>query len=122
MKYKNLNLAFLFEIIIGFGCIISIALWGQIGLVTIVLFSIRPLILEKEKIENEKTYFILSYKILSSSIIIVAMLIITIFIILNFIPHLVPKLPPNDKILILLLPVFLMTHGVVGFMYLNRNF
>lgn len=117
MKYKNLNLAFLYEIIVGFGCIMSVAILGQNGLATLGLIAIRPLVLEKEKINDEKAYFTLTYKALSSSIIIVAMLIIAIFIIINFMPHLIPKLPPRDKILFLLIPFFLMTHGVVGFMY-----
>lgn len=121
MKYKNLNLAFLYEIIIGFGCIMSVALWGQNGLATIALIALRPILLEKEQIKDERSYFSLSYKILSSSIVIVAMLIIAIFIILNFIPHLIPKLPPRDKILFLLVPVFLMTHGVVGIMYNQKK-
>lgn len=127
MKYKNLsegwfpNLAFLYEVIVGFGCIMSVAIWGQNGLATLGLIAIRPIVLEKEQIKDEKAYFTLSYKILSSSIVIVAMLIIAIFIIINFIPHLIPKLPPRDKILFLLLPFFLMTHGVVGFMYNQKK-
>lgn len=121
MKYKNLNLAFLYEIIVGFGCILSVAVWGQNGLATIALIALRPIVLEKEPIKDEKSYLSLSYKVLSSSIVIVAMLIIAIFIILNFIPHLISKLPPRDKILFLLLPFFLMTHGVVGFMYNQKR-
>jgi hypothetical protein len=121
MKYKNLNLAFLYEIIVGFGCIMSVAIWGQNGLATLGLIAIRPIVLEKEQIKDEKSYFTLSYKVLSSSIVIVAMLIIAIFIIINFIPHLIPKLPPRDKILFLLIPFFLMTHGVVGFMYNQKQ-
>ncbi len=121
MKYKNLNLAFLFEIVIGFGCIMSIAAWGQNGLATIALIAIRAFIMEKEKINDEKSYFTFTYKVLSSSIVIVAMLIIAIFIVINFFPQLASKLPPRDKILFLLLPFFLMTHGVVGFMYNQRK-
>lgn len=121
MKYKNLNLAFIYEVIVGFGCIMSVAIWGQYGFATIGLIALRPVLLEKEQIKDEKTYFSLSYRVLSSSIVIVAMLIIAIFIILNFIPHLIPKLPPRDKIIFLLLPFFLMTHGVVGFMYHQKK-
>ncbi|MGQ9846434.1 MAG: hypothetical protein ACUVQP_02885, partial [Bacteroidales bacterium] len=94
MKYKNLsegwfpNLAFLYEIIVGFGCIISVAIWGQSGLATLGLIAIRPIVLEKEQIKDERAYFTLfrrmvpTYKTLfrrmvpTSSIVIVAMLII----------------------------------------------
>lgn len=42
MKYKNLNLAFLFEIIIGFGCIISVSLLGFGGLISLALIGLKP--------------------------------------------------------------------------------
>lgn len=124
LKYKNLsegwfpNLAFLYEIIVGFGCIISVAIWGQNGLATLGLIAIRPIVLGKEQIKDERAYFTLSYKILfqrmvpTTSIVIVAMLIIAIFIIINFIPDLILKLPQRDKFFFLLFPFFLMTHGM----------
>ena len=49
MKYKNLNIAFLIEIFIGFGTIISISLLGTKGLAALAILALRPFVLQKEK-------------------------------------------------------------------------
>ncbi len=121
MKYKNLNLAFLFEIIVGFGCIISVSTLGFSGLISLVLIGLRPFFLEREPISDEKTYWRFSYKVLLSSLIIISLFIISIFILINFLPSLSKKLPPTDKILYLLIPFFLMTRGVIGFIYNQKS-
>lgn len=117
MKYKNLNLAFLFEIIIGFGCIISVSVLGFSGLISLFLIGLRPFFLERETISDEKNYWRFSYKVMLNSIIIISLFIVSVFILIDFVPTLSRKLPPNDQILYLLIPFFLMTRGVVGFIY-----
>jgi hypothetical protein len=86
LKYKNLNLAFLVQILIGFGCILSISLLGAKGLASLALLAIRPLVLEKEKIKDEKRYWQFSYKIMLNSVIIIFLMILSILIIIQFIP------------------------------------
>jgi hypothetical protein len=117
MKYKNLNLAFLFEIIIGFGCIISVSLLGFGGLISLALIGLKPFFLEREPISDEKKYWRFSYRVMLSSLIIISLFIISIFILINLVPSLSKKLPPIDKILYLLIPFFFMTRGVIGFIY-----
>lgn len=119
MKYKNLSLAFLTEIFIGFGCILSISLLGTRGLASLVLIALRPIFLEKEQIKNEKLYWQFSYKVLINSVIIMALMIISIMIIIQFIPHWKEKLPTLDILLIELIPFFILTHGVIGFINLT---
>lgn len=121
MKYKNLNLAFLFEIIIGFGCIISVGTLGFGGLMSLALIGLKPFFLEREPISDEKNFWRFSYRVMLSSLIIIFLFIISIFILINFVPSLSKKLPPIDKILYLLIPFFLMTRGVVGFIYNQKN-
>lgn len=115
MKYKNLNIAFLIEILIGFGTILSISLIGYKGLSALVILALRPFVLEREEIKDEKSYLKFSYKILSSSLIIIFLMIISIFIIIQFIPKWTAKLPPLENLLIIIIPFFLLTHGVIGF-------
>jgi hypothetical protein len=114
MKYKNLNLSFLFDIVISFGCILSTSLLGFSGLFSLILIGLKPFFLEREPIENEKSYWRFSYKVLVNSLLIIFFFIVSIFIMINFAPALAKKLPPLDKILYLLIPFFLMTRGVVG--------
>jgi hypothetical protein len=114
-KYKNLNLAFLFEILVGFGCIISISLLGNKGLTSLALIALRPFVLETEPIKNEKVYWQFSYKILLNSVIIISLMIISIFIIVQFIPAWKTRLPSFEILIIEILPFFILTHGVIGF-------
>lgn len=81
MKYKNLNLAFLLEIIVGFVSILSIALLGYKGLISLVLIGLRPFLLEKEKILDEKGYWHLKYRIMFHSLIVTSIFISTVYFI-----------------------------------------
>ncbi len=76
MKYKNLTLAFLFEIVVGFGTILSISLLGYKGLAALAVLALRPFILEQEQIKDEKLYLQFSYKVLSNSLIIIFLMIV----------------------------------------------
>ena len=114
MKYKNLNLAFLVQILIGFGCILSISLLGAKGLASLALLAIRPLVLEKEKIKDEKRYWQFSYKIMLNSVIIISLMILSILIIIQFIPVWKTKVPSFEILIIELIPFFILTHGVIG--------
>jgi len=114
LKYKNLNLAFLVQILIGFGCILSISLLGAKGLASLALLAIRPLVLEKEKIKDEKRYWQFSYKIMLNSVIIISLMILSILIIIQFIPVWKTKLPSFEILIIELIPFFILTHGVIG--------
>ncbi|HMN48107.1 MAG TPA: hypothetical protein PKD67_03135 [Ignavibacteriaceae bacterium] len=119
MKYKNLTLAFLFEIVVGFGTILSISLLGYKGLAALAVLALRPFILEQEQIKDEKLYLQFSYKVLSNSLIIIFLMIVFEIIIIQFIPNWKAKLPPLENLLIIIIPFFLLTHGVIG--YINTS-
>lgn len=105
--------------LIGFGTILSISLIGYKGLAALAILALRPFVLEREKIEDEKSYLQFLYKILSNSLIIIFLMIISIIVIIQFFPHLKTKLPTMDILLIILIPFFLLTHGVIGFLNLS---
>jgi len=119
VKYKNLTLAFLFEIVVGFGTILSISLLGYKGLAALAVLALRPFILEQEQIKDEKLYLQFSYKVLSNSLIIIFLMIVFEIIIIQFIPNWKAKLPPLENLLIIIIPFFLLTHGVIG--YINTS-
>lgn len=121
MKYKNLNLAFLIEIFVGLGTILSISLIGPKGLAALAILAIRPFVLQKEDVEDKKTYLEFSYKILSNSLSIIFIMIISIIIILQFIPIWKTKLPPVEVMFVILIPFFLLTHGVIALINLSTK-
>jgi hypothetical protein len=114
VKYKNINLAFLIEIFVGLGTILTISLIGYKGLAGLFLIALRPLVLEKEEIRNNKEYIYFFYKVLSNSLSITAIFLIVLLVIILFFPALSPNIPTSEKILIQLMPFFILTHGVVG--------
>lgn len=120
MKYKNLYIAFLFEIFVGFGTIISVGFLGTKGLAALTILALRSFFLEKESTQEKKTYLEFSYKILSNSLSIIFLMIISIIIILQFIPIWKAKLPPVEVIFVVLIPFFLLTHGVIGLINLSN--
>lgn len=113
-KYKNLQLAFLIEIFVGLGTILSISLMGPKGLAALSILALRPIVLGKENIKDEKSYFQFFYKTLQSSLIIIFIMIISLIIIMQFIPLWNVKLPPAENLLVIILPFFLLTHGVIS--------
>jgi hypothetical protein len=121
LKYKNLNLAFLIEIFVGLGTILSISLIGPKGLAALAILAIRPFVLQKEDVQDKKTYLEFSYKILSNSLSIIFIMIISIIIILQFIPLWKTKLPPVEVMFVILIPFFLLTHGVIGTINLSTK-
>jgi len=114
VKYKNINLAFLIEIFVGLGTILTISLIGYKGLAGLILIALRPFVLEREEIGNNKEYISFFYKVLSHSLIITAIFIVVLLVIIIFFPTLSSNIPTSEKILIQLIPFFLLTHGVVG--------
>lgn len=120
-KYKNLQLAFLIEIIVGFGTILSISLIGPKGLAALAILALRQFILEKEIIKDEKNYFQFFYKILQSSLLIIFIMIVSLIIIMLFFPVWNAKLPPAENLLVTILPFFLLTHGVIGIINLSTK-
>ena len=121
LKYKNLNIAFLIEIFVGFGTVLSISLLGTKGLAALAILALRPFVLQKESIEDKKSYIEFSYKILSNSLSIIFIMIISIIIILQFIPVWKAKLPSVEVMFIVLIPFFLLTHGVIGIINLSAK-
>jgi hypothetical protein len=119
LKYKNLNIAFLIEIFVGFGTVLSISLLGTKGLAALAILALRPFILQKENIEDKKSYIEFSYKILSNSLSIIFIMILSIIIILQFIPVWKAKLPSIEVMFVVLIPFFLLTHGVIGIINLS---
>jgi hypothetical protein len=114
MKYKNLRLAFLIEIFVGFVTIIFVALLGPKGIAVISLIALRPVFMKREEIKESGFYFQKIYKILYDSLVIISIMIIIIILIIQFIPAYQLKLPPIKNLFSLILPFFLLTHGVIG--------
>ena len=56
MKYKNLDLSYYLEIIVGLITFVLIILISPKAFIFLALISLRPFILDKEKISNHDDY------------------------------------------------------------------
>lgn len=121
MKYKNLNLSFLIQIFIGLGAILTISLIGYKGLATIAILALRPIVLEKEKIDPASAYLPFVFKVLSHSLIITAIFLVVLILIIFLFPDLSAHIPTSEKILVQILPFFILTHGVIGLAYASNQ-
>lgn len=112
MKYKNLNLAFLIEIIVGFGTIISIGILGWKGMLALILIAIRPFILEREPIKDDRVHWRFIYRVNYHTIIVTSLFIIAYYLVTFFHPTM--YITEDHRLLLQLIPFFVLTHGVVG--------
>ena len=120
-RYKNLPLAYAFQIIWCFTWTFMIYLFGYKGFIFLVVGAIRPLVLKMEPISNyeihwKQNYLILLYSVITFSSSIILFYLIDIFLLpLDFVK--VNK--PN--IFLSLIPIFFLVHGIIGLIYLYVN-
>ena len=120
MKYKNLDLAYSLEVFIGFVCALLIILISSKAFILLALISLRPFILDKEKISHHDEYWHTSFRLGRDALIIISILIICAIILVELLLNENMILPKIDIILTMLVPVFLIVHGIIGIFY-NRG-
>lgn len=110
--YKNHQLAYLFEIIVGLLCIVTISLIGEKGIILISIIAIRPLVLEKTTVSFEDIGKF--YSIGKTSLLITFLTLLAYYISSEYLF----QIHSNWKLVIqLILPYFLLNHGIAGVFY-----
>jgi len=120
-RYKNLPHAFSYQIIWCLIWAILIFLYGYKGFIFMIFGALRPLVLKMEPISMEEkpwkmNYLILLYTVITISCLIIAFYIIDVFLLSN--EFVVVNKP---KILLTLVPAFILIHGIYGLIYLYVN-
>jgi len=120
-KYKNLPVAFSFQIIWCLIWTILIFIFGYKGFMFIVVGALRPLVLKKEPISKDETpwkqyYLILLYSVVTTSFLIILFYLINIFLLpIDFL------VANKSNILLSIMPIFFLVHGIIGLVYLYLN-
>ena len=117
-RYKDLPLAYSFQIIFCFIWMVMIFLYGYIGFFFMIFGALRPLVLKMEPVLMEGKpwkmyYLILLYTVITISCLIIAFYIIDVFLLSN--EFVVVNKP---KIFLSLMPVFFLIHGIYVLIYL----
>jgi len=120
MKYKNLFLAYSIEIIIGFLTSILIILFGAKALAFIALLAIRPFVLDKEQISPQDDFWYKSFQLGKNALIILSVIIIFFSIFIEIINESNFLFENKDKVLRLLIPMYILIHGLIGLISLKK--
>ncbi|MBI1939425.1 MAG: hypothetical protein HYS25_15050 [Ignavibacteriales bacterium] len=121
MRYKNLFFAFSIEIFFGLFTSILIIVLGFKAIAFLSLFALRPFILEKERISAQDEFWYKYFQLGKNSLIIFAVLIILVSLFVEFFVHNNFLYENKDRVLHLLIPLYIMIHGLVGVLSLNNN-
>lgn len=120
-SYKNMVLAYSFQIFWSLIWIILIFMYGKTGMLFFIFGALRPLVLARVPIKAEEIpwkqyYLIAKYAaIITCCAIILFYIIDILFLTDNFL------IVNRYKIIGSIVPLFVLIHGVLGFLYLYIN-
>ena len=119
--YSNLRNAFIFQLIVGFFCLLGIMLIGGQMIALLAFLALRRFFMPSEMIHDPAPYFHFYYYIGKISFVITAITVLVLYVLLHvtgdFANYFV--IDPRNW-LISILPFFVGVHGVVGLIYINR--
>ena len=113
MKYNNLFVAYSIEFVVVLLSIVLVILFGPKVIAFLALLALRPFILGREKLSDRDEFWHYSYTLGKYSLFLLAAIIIVFYFVNHF-------LLSNDIIflfkdrIIILLPLFLFIHGILG--------
>lgn len=121
MRYKNLFAAYLIELIFGLIIIFLIFISDPDFVFLLLLFALRPFVLERVEIDIEDKFWCASYEVGKYSIITTSIIIILTFIIDEFIYSGEKIFIGSLLILASIIPVYLLIHGIAGLVWYKRK-
>ena len=113
--YKNLRLAFLYQVIVGLFSLSFVLYLGPYGIAILAIIGLRPFLLERENVDGELWPWRFSYQILKITIIITAVTQIVLFVIFQLwdLSYIFPGLQDSVSHLYII-PYFISIQGLVG--------
>lgn len=119
MTYKNLDKAFLFQIIVAVISIFFVSLFGVKGVAICALIALKPVIFERVKIKSEKAYLQMSINIARTT----AILMIATILVLNILSFdFLFSINLDKRIWVdMVIPYLLFTLGIVGWFYASSS-
>lgn len=121
-QYKNKKLAYLFQALWGFGWILAIFFFGFRGNVFITVIALRPFLLKTEPLNREEIDWKMRYYSVLYTVVATCCIVILFYLFGKFF------LPENYLfehrymiIFIIILPLFILMHGIISIVYLIKN-
>jgi hypothetical protein len=118
MIYKSIPSALLYQTIVGALCVVFIALWGPACIAMLAFLALRPLILKKVPVEDDRNMWKFFYKITIRSVVSLSITIIFAYGIFELFSH--PS-PIEGLWFLMIPPYFVFLQGLLGLIYLIRD-
>lgn len=120
-RYKNITLTLFYQILIGLFTAILIFNFGKKGFLFLIFIALRPLIFEKQKIDQNDPHFYFFYKILLYSVIVTSLTIILFYIVNLLFINEGFLIVNRFNFILMIIPIFILLHGIIGLLYLRYN-
>ena len=120
MKYKNLFFSFSIEFIFGLSTSLLIIFIGPKSIAFLALLAIRPFLLERENVTPQDEIWFYSYKLGKITLFMLSVIIIAFYMIDELLFNEDILFNFRDRIIVLL-PLFLFLHGMVGLFSLRNR-
>lgn len=119
--YSNLRNAFIFQLIVGFSCLLGVLLVGGQMIAILAFLVLRRFFMSSQMIQDPAPYFHLYYHIGKISFAITAITVLVLYILLHVTGDFANSFVVDPRNwLIGVLPFFVGVHGVVGLMCISR--
>ena len=121
--YSNLRSAFIFQLFVGFVCLLGVLLVSAYVTALLVFFlALRRFLIPTQMIQDPEQYFrFFYYHIGKISFVITAIFVLVLYVLLHVTGDLASSLVIDPRNwLISVLPLFVGVHGTVGLIYINR--
>lgn len=116
--YKSPAASFLFQMLVGALCVVSISLSGPAWIATLAIIGFRPFILKRKPIPADNEIWQLYYKIGKFSISATALTIIFVYVVFDLFSH---SSPIKGLWLLMIPPYFVFIQGVIGLIFTMKK-
>ena len=120
MKYKNLFLAYSTEVIVALLTLIFVTLLGVKAISFLALIALRRFILEREQLLPQNEFWYKSFNLGRNALIVLATIIILLSVFLDIANQYEFILENKDRVLLLILPLYILIHGILGIISLKK--
>jgi hypothetical protein len=122
MVFANLRLAFMYELIVGIICVLGIVFNGEIMIILIAFMALRPVVLDRKRVRDLTLYWRLYFQTYKISIVIMGIILIIMTVLYQILGNTAVIVGLRSRVLLsVILPSFLVIHGIVGLNCLKQS-
>jgi hypothetical protein len=120
--YKNLRLAFLFEVAVGIIVMLAVLLVSPKLVLLLAVIAFRPMILKTQTVEDDAPiwrtyYYVVKFSLIFTAITLILLYVFSEYVFIGAVLH-----DQHGSVLLIgLLPYFIFIHGLVGMFHIHQK-